>query len=233
MSYENPDNLQTVADALGLTIKKSTLFTRDNGEGIASDPKIRSAAFSEEVQQGNNSTPVELGDDRLVVLRMLEHKAAATRDLNEVKQDVIAALLRDKAKQQATEKAQQVKSRLQAGESIDAVAAENKLEVKKMTGITRGNRELPWQLNQAIFKAAHPVGGKPTIFTTALPSDDQVVASLSKVKEGVMTEDDKKQLELATKNIARAFGQNEFSALLNSLQAEADISVKPQIQAQN
>lgn len=233
MSYENPDNLQTVADALGLTIKKSTLFTRDNGEGIASDPKIRSAAFSEDVQQGNNSTPVELGDDRLVVLRMLEHKAAATRDLSEVKQDVIAALLRDKAKQQATEKAQQVKSRLQAGESIDAVAAENKLEVKKMTGITRGNRELPWQLNQAIFKAAHPVGGKPTIFTTALPSDDQVVASLSKVKEGVMTEDDKKQLELATKNIARAFGQNEFSALLNSLQAEADISVKPQIQAQN
>lgn len=233
MSYENPDNLQTVADALGLTIKKSTLFTRDNGEGIASDPKIRNAAFSEEVQQGDNSTPVELGDDKLVVLRMLEHKAAATRDLNEVKQNVIAALLRDKAKQQATEKAQQIKSRLQAGESIDTVAAENKLEVKKMTGITRGNSELPLQLNQAIFKAAHPVGGKPTLFTTALPSDDQVVASLSKVKEGVMTEDDKKQLELATKNIARAFGQNEFSALLNSLQAEADISVKPQIQAQN
>ncbi len=39
MSYENPDNLQTVADALGLTIKRSALFTKDNGEGIASDPK--------------------------------------------------------------------------------------------------------------------------------------------------------------------------------------------------
>lgn len=226
MSYENPDNLQTAADALGLTIKKSALFTRDKGEGIASDPKIRSAAFSEEVQQGNNSTPIELGADRLVVLRMLEHKAAATRDLNEVKQEVVSALLKDKAKQQAVEKAQQIKARLQAGESIDAVAAENKLAIKKLTGLTRSNSELPWQLNQAIFKAAKPIGGKPIIFTTPLPSDEQVVMSLSKVKEGIMSEDDKKQLELATKNIARAFGQNEFNAVMNSLQAEADISVK-------
>lgn len=233
MSYENPDNLQTVADALGLTIKRSALFTKDQGEGIASDPKIRSAAFSEEVQQGNNSTPVELGPERLVVLRMLEHKAAAARDLNEVKQEVVETLLKDKAKQQAIEKAQQIKTRLQAGESIDTIAAENQLTVKKVAGLTRNNGELPWQLNQAIFKAAKPVGDKPTVFTAALPSDEQAVVSLSKVKEGVMSEDDKKQMELATKNIARAFGQNEFNAVMNSLQAEADISVRTQAQAQN
>jgi peptidyl-prolyl cis-trans isomerase D len=41
-----------------------------------------------------------------------------------------------------------------------------------------------------------------------------------------MTEDDKKQLELANKNIAKAFGQTEFNALISSLQADADISVK-------
>ncbi len=50
--------------------------------------------------------------------------------------------------------------------------------------------------------------------------------SLSKVKEGVMSDDDKKQMELAMKNIAKAFGQTEFNALINSLQADADISMK-------
>jgi peptidyl-prolyl cis-trans isomerase D len=47
-----------------------------------------------------------------------------------------------------------------------------------------------------------------------------------------MSEDDKKQLELAKKNIANAFGQTEFNEVLNSLQAEADIEVntKPQVQ---
>ncbi len=225
-SYENPDNLQTVSDALNIPVKKSAWFTRDQGEGLAADPKIRTAAFSEEVLQGNNSAPVELGADRLVVLRMLEHKPAATRALDEVKQEVIATLLKEKAKQQAAETAQKIKERLQAGGSIQAIAAENKLEIKKITGLTRSSGELPGQLSQDIFKAAKPVGGKPTIFTALLPSDAQVVVSLSKVTEGAMTENDKKQLELATKNIAKAIGQTEFDAVLNSLQEAADISVK-------
>lgn len=226
MSYENPDNLKTVADALGLTIKKSALFTKDKGEGIAADEKIRGAAFAEEVLQGNNSAPVELGTERLVVLRMMEHKVAATRELKDVRQSIVAALLADKAKQQAVEKVQQIKARLQAGESIPSVAAENKLQVKTVAGLTRSKSDVPLQLSQAIFKAAKPVGGKPTVFTAELPSGEQVVVSLSKVKEGVMSDDDKKQMELAMKNIAKAFGQTEFNALINSLQASADISVR-------
>lgn len=228
-SFENPDNLQTISDALNLPIKKSALFTRDKGEGIAADPAIRETAFSEEVQQGNNSSPVELGADRLVVLRTLDHKPAATRTLDEVKAAVIASLLKDKAKQQVVEKAQNIKARLMSGESIQSVADENKLEVKKLAGLTRNSGEQAWQLqiSQAIFKAAKPVAGKPTIFTILSPTGEQIVASLTKVTEGVMTEKDKKQLELAKKNIARAVGQTEFNAVMESLQASADISVKP------
>jgi len=226
MSYEHPDNLKTVADALGITIKKSALFTKDKGDGIAAEDKIRSATFTEEVLHGNNSTPIELGTDRLVVLRVLEHKAAAARELNNVKQDIVAVLLADKAKLQAAEKAKQIKARLQAGESIKTVAAENKLTVKTVVGLTRSKDDVPLPLSEAIFKAAKPVAGKPTIFIAELPEGEQAVVSLSKVKEGVMTEDDKKQLELANKNIAKAFGQTEFNALINSLQADADISVK-------
>jgi len=157
---------------------------------------------------------------------MLEHKPAAARELNDVKKDIVAVLLSDKAKQQAIETAKKIKTRLQAGESIQTVAAENKLQVKTVAGLTRSKEDVPLPLSQAIFKAAKPVGGKPTVFIAELPAGEQVVVSLSKVKEGVMTEDDKKQMELATKNIAKAFGQTEFNALINSLQAEADISVK-------
>ncbi|MGZ8237460.1 MAG: SurA N-terminal domain-containing protein [Methylobacter sp.] len=226
MSYENPDNLKTVADALGIAVKKTALFTKDKGDGIAAEEKIRNAAFAEEVLKGNNSAPIELGTDRLVVLRMLEHKPAAVRDLKDVKKDIVDALLTDKAKQQAVEKARQIKARLQAGESIQAVAAENKLQVKTATGLTRSKEDVPLPLSQAIFKAAKPVGGKPTVFIAELPAGEQVVVNLSKVKEGAMTEDDKKQMELATKNIAKAFGQTEFNALINSLQADADIEVR-------
>ncbi|MBK8814417.1 MAG: SurA N-terminal domain-containing protein [Methylococcaceae bacterium] len=228
MSYENPDNLQTVSDALKLTIKKSGLFAKDKGDGIAAEQKIRDMAFSDEVLQGNNSTPVELGSDKLVVLRLLEHKPSTVRELNSVKQDVITAITNDKAKQQALDKANKIKQQLQAGESIQKVAADNKLSVQQAVGLMRNKAALPEQLVDAILKAAKPVAGKSTIFTVPLSSGEQVVVNLKKVTPGTMSEDDKKQMELAKKNLAKAFGQSEFNAMLATLQANADVTIKTQ-----
>ena len=231
MSYENPDNLQTVSDALKLTVQKSGLFARDNGEGVAAEQKIRDAAFSEEVLQGNNSTPVELGSDKLVVLRLLERKPASVRDLNAVKLEVIIAIQADKAKQQGLDKANKIKQQLLAGDAIQKVAADNKLSVQQVNG-ARNKLALPEQLGDAIYKAAKPASGKATIFTVAMPSGEQVVVNLKKVTPGSLGEDDKKQLDLAKKNLAKAFGQSEFNAMLASLQANADVVVKPQPKAQ-
>ena len=195
--------------------------------------KIRSAAFAEEVLQGNNSSPVELGSDRLVVLRQLEHRATTIRDLKEVKAQISALLLLDKAKLQAVTKAKQIASRLQAGETLQAVASDQKLEIKKITGLTRnGKTDLSPQLADAVFKAAKPIGDKPSITLVPLATGEQVIVSLTKVTAGTMSEDDKKKLELAKKNIANAFGQNEFNTVLNSLQSSADISITPKAQEQ-
>ncbi len=232
MSYENPDNLQTVADALGLVVKKSALFTKEKGDGVASDEKIRNVAFSEEILQGNNSTPIEQGVESLVVLRLLEHKPATKQDLSEVKQVIAEVLTKEKAQQLTVEKAKQIQLRLEAGETIQAVALASKLEIQSVKGLVRSKNKLPEQLSDAIFKAAKPVAGKPSIFVAPLSSGEQVVVSLSRVTPGIMSEDDKKQLELAKKNIANAFGQTEFNQVLNSLQAEADIEVNIKPQAQ-
>lgn len=228
MSYENPDNLQTVSEALSLTVKKSALFAKDKGDGIATDQKIRDAAFTDEVLQGNNSTPIELGSDRLVVLRLLEHKPAAVRELNDVKQEVITALSNEKAKQQAIEIANKIKQRLQTGEDFQKIASENKLTVKEVNGLTRNKNTLPEQLSDAIFRAAKPVAGKSTSFGVSLNSGEQVVISLKKVRPGVVSDEDKKQMELAKKNLAKAFGQSEFNAMLASLEDKADVSIKAQ-----
>ncbi|MFI3190161.1 peptidylprolyl isomerase [Crenothrix sp. D3] len=232
MSFEHPDSLQAVADTLGLTVQKSTLFTKDKGDGIAAEDKIRGVAFSEEVLQGNNSTPIELGSDRLVVLRQLEHKEATARDLNAVKTDIIAALLADKAKLQAVTQAKQIVARLQAGESMDAIATEQKLSIKKVTGLSRNKPQLPEPLTDAIFKAAKPVGDKPSVVIVPLPTGEQVIISVTKVTTGIISDDDKKKLALAKKNIAHAFGQAEFNTVVNSLQSSADVTLTPKAQLQ-
>jgi len=106
------------------------------------------------------------------------------------------------------------------------------LSVKAEKGLVRGKNKLPESLTDAIFKAAKPLVGKSTIFNIVLPTGESLVVSLSKVTAGTMSDDDKKQLELAKKNIANAFGQTEFNQTLTSLQHKADVTVNTKNQAQ-
>lgn len=224
-AYQNSDNLQAAATQLNLTIKKTGLFTKTQGEGIAAEEKIRGAAFSDEVLNGTNSTPIEVSTDHLVVLRLLEHKAAENKPLEQVKADVINAVQAEQAQQQVVETAKAMKAKLLAGETLAKVAADYKLPVQKEVALKRMKKDFNVVLNEAIFKAAKPVGDKPTIFTVELAAHEQAVVSLSKVQEGTMTEDDKKKIELAKKNIAKAVGDSEFNALINTFEEKADVEI--------
>jgi peptidyl-prolyl cis-trans isomerase D len=224
-AYQNSDNLQASASQLNLTIKKTALFTKTQGEGITAEEKIRSVAFSDEVLNGTNSTPIEVSNDHLVVLRLLEHKAAENKPLEQVKAEIVKAVQLEQAQQKAIETAKEIKTKLLAGEMLAKVAADYQLPVKKEVGLTRMKKDFNVFLNEAIFKAAKPVGDKPSIFTVPLDSHEQVVVSLTKVQDGAMTEDDKKRIEMAKKNISKAIGDSEFNALINTLEEKADVEI--------
>ncbi len=234
ISYQNSDNLQVAANQLHLTIKKTGLFTKTQGDGIAADEKIRGVAFTDEVLQDANSTPIEVSNDRLIVLRLLEHKAAENKPLADVKTDVIKAVQTEQAQQKVIETAATMKAKLLTGENLAKIAADYKLPVQKVAGLTRMQKDFNVMLNEAIFKASKPIADKATIFTVALPSHEQVVVSLSKVHDGAATDEDKKRMELAKKNIAKAIGDSEFNALINTLESKADVEINmpPTTQAQ-
>ncbi len=225
LSYENSGSLGPVSEALKLTIQKTGLESKDSVNGIFVEPKVKSAAFSEEVLNGNNSEAIEAGANRLVVLRMLEHKPATVLPLKDVEAKVSAAVLADKAKQQNQQMADNIKKKLEGGSTIAAVAAEHNLAVQKFPGLVRNNNKLPWQLIQEIFKAPKPVGTKPSLISVELDKGERAVVSIAQVKPGVMSEEDKKQLALATKNIAKAFGQSIFAATISNLEADADVVI--------
>lgn len=226
VSYENPDNLDAAAKLLGVPVKTSAPFTRDAGEGVAVDEKVRLAAFSEDVLKGNNSEPIEIGSEKLVVLRMQSHTPAAAKDLKEVKADVIAAIQKEKALKQVVEKADKLKAELVAGKPIADVASATALTVKKVAGLSRNAGDVDPAVRQAIFRAAKPRANRPSIVVIDEPAGGKIVASISQVKEGVMTEADKaKQVQLE-KNMATAFGRTQFEAVLNQLQANADITIR-------
>ena len=232
VSYENPDSLQVIVDELGIVTMKTGLFGKiikpnssSEESSIISQAAIINAAFSEDVLKGNNSEPVEIGSDRLIVLRILEHKIAETKELNDVKSQIIDTLSNAKARQITQEKAATIKQAVVSGQTMQVVAEENGFKVQHFPDLTRASGDLTWQVNQAIFKAAKPVAGKSTVVKVSDPAGTQTVINLLAVAEGVMSESDKAKQKLAEANIAKAFGQAEFNSVLVNLQANADIKI--------
>jgi len=226
VSYENSDNLTIVADAIGIKIKKTALFTRDAGESIATEASIRNMAFSDDVLKGSNSEPVELGTERIVVLRMLEYKPAAAQTLAEVQDKVKLALTAQKVAAQLTEQADKIKQRLLAGESLKVIAEKEKLEFKVLPTLARNNGDVEASLNRVIFTAAKPVKDKPTILVADLAEGKKAVVSLLAVIDGKQETETAKQRELADVNIARVSGQQSFAAIMKHLQDNAEVSFK-------
>jgi len=229
LSFENPDSLQAASDALGIAINKTSLFTKDVSANsanadISTQAAVIDAAFSEDVLKGNNSTAIELGSDRLLVLRMLEHQPAEVKALKDVEPIISAKLLDDKARKITADKAEAIKSAVVEGQSLAELATQYGLKIQKLSAITRSNGDLPWQVSQAVFKAAKPADGKPVVVLVEDAAGSQTVINLLAVKEGVMTASDKAKKALAETNLSKAFGQADFNGALNSLQENADIS---------
>ena len=75
LSYENPDNLDVVAEELSLEIKTSQEFIREgNTTGIAKDQKIANVIFSEDVLINDlNSAVIEVTKSHLIVVHKKKH----------------------------------------------------------------------------------------------------------------------------------------------------------------
>ena len=93
LAYETPTSLEPIIKGLGLTPKLSDWISRDGGEGSLKSPKVTAAAFSEEVlTQGNNSEAIELGQEHILVLRVVDHESPAPKPLEAVSKEMPAPI---------------------------------------------------------------------------------------------------------------------------------------------
>lgn len=226
VSYENPDNLDATATAIGGTIKSTEWFSRQEGQGIAKEEKVRTAAFSEDVLKGNNSEPIEIGNDRLVVLRMQGHHPSSTRSLSEVKGHVISLIQHEKALQQVAETAQKIQTEVAAGKAISQVAESFHLPVRKVNGLVRTAQDLSPQIRLAVFKAPKPKAGQPSVIMVDDLAGGKVVANIVNISEGQVTDADKAKMSMVQKNMANAIGTTQFESVINALVAKTDIAVR-------
>ena len=230
-AFANLDSLEPVAQKLGLPLRNVPIFTRQGGEPLGSDRKLIEAAFSDEVLAGRQNSPaISVGDDKVVVLRVTEHRPAAQRPLEEVRTQVEASLRADRAKQAAEEAARAAMARVAAGEPLQAVAESLGRQASGTTSLRRNAEGVPPDLLKAIFGVAAPAPGRVASGVSRLPNGDAALFVVSAVRPGSMASPEiAAQAGEIAQQAAGQLANEEFAAYLSELERGAKITRNPNL----
>lgn len=225
LAFENASSLEPVAKALGLTVQTTDWLTRSAGSGIASNPAVLSAAFSPEVlNDGENSKPLQIKSEDLVVVRKLDHEAAHVRSYDEV-----AAQIHEELKKQAADaKAQQAADALVAavgkGEALDAAAKAAGFNVTSLIDAQRTQKDVDTAILKEAFALARPAEGTVSVGQTKLDGGILSVVAVSAVHAPEVKAEDP-SLRSAQSALRSRVAGAEFEAYRKALQQRLGVKI--------
>ncbi len=230
-SFASLSELDSVAKKLGLTVQTVAGFTRQGGGALGNDRKLIDAAFSSEVlQERQNSPPVAIGEESVVVLRVTDHKPPQQQTLEQVQDQITARLSQEKARAAATAAAQALAKRVAAGEPLPAAAASVGATAFASQSVMRQGPTAPGaapmvpELLKAAFQAPRPAAASAQVGTNVatLASGDSAVVVVSAVRPGTPEVFGGNLAEQA-QELSRQLSGSEFDAYLTQLRQTAKI----------
>jgi len=224
--YEDPTTLESAALVMELQVRVAGPFTRTGGEGVAASPEVAAAAFSDLVLlQGSVSDPINLDENRLVMIMLREHLPVALKPVEEVRDEIIATLSDNQARENVNAKANELLAALQAGGTeLEVLATESGLEYGHHGEVKRGSPIPDTMLVQEIFRLPTPLEGEA--IEVVLPtSKGFAVVQLESVVQGELDGSALLAEQQYERVIANGSASLENSALLRQLRASANIEV--------
>ncbi|MFI8610784.1 SurA N-terminal domain-containing protein [Pseudomonas sp. NPDC077649] len=216
-AFEASDLAQP-AQELGLEVKVSEAVGREGGAtGVTANRQVLQAAFSPEVlEDGNNSSTIELDPSTVVVVRVKEHKKPEQLPLEQVAESIRSHLLQERAAAAAKAEGEKLLAAVQAGEG-----SSESWQVQEAA--TRSQEGVEPKVLQALFRMPKPVAaGTPTYAGVTLNNGDYVLLRLDgvNVPEQALSAE---ELGMYRNFLASRAGQQDFAAYRKQLEAKADI----------
>lgn len=225
LAYEDPSSLEPAAKELGLEIKKTPLFSRQGGAGIAGNPAVIRAAFADSVLvQNNNSDPIDLGGNHVVVVRIAEHQAAAAKPLAEVRDQVRQRVIAERNSREAKARADGLFAELGTGKSLAEIAEANGLTVETRPGLGRQAGNVDSALVTAVFAMPHPAEDAPSRRLVDLGRDEYAIVELDGVTDGATAGLDAKTREAAANTLRDAIASSTAVEFVDALRRHTDVS---------
>lgn len=213
--YEQPDTFKPVVEKYKLAVQTSGWLTRTAAPvPQLNNPRLLTALFTEEsIKSRRNSEAMEVSPGVLVSARVIEHRLAATKPLEDVRSDVVRQLTLKEAAalahRQGSEKLGELRKGNAGAVRFGAVKIVTREDPK---GVSAENIA-------AIFRADR--SSLPAYTGVELPNG-YVVLRISKVTDVQADEAKLRNLQVET---GRTAGNQEFQAFLASLRANAKVDV--------
>jgi peptidyl-prolyl cis-trans isomerase D len=234
---EVQEQLQTQLEQPGATFeglaKEFQLQTGDvadfqrgaGGAPLGAAQPIQDLVFGDSpVAPGHIGGPVLLGDDRLVMVKVVDRHKSEPKPVAEVHDAIVAILKKQNGAEAALKAAQAAKAKLDAGTSFDAVAKELGLTAEPAHFIGRTDPAVPAPIRSLAFEVPKPTD-KPIY--RALKTDGGA-ALVAVTQSRVDTGDANKQAVMQlTKRQQESAGTAEAVAYLEDIRRHADVRKNP------
>ncbi len=225
-AFDEGFSLDESAAAFGLTVQKLQRVSRGapGDDEVLSNPSVLQALFEDEVLDGENSRPVELDNNSIVIVRVDEQYPPQPIPLADVADDIRQTLVREQALEKIALARESGLTELRAGESVTEVA--NRLggrwQTASMVGRS-GTPDMPREVLQYAFELPRPAAGAKSVGAVDLP-DGAALVTVTRVVQGDInstTDADVSQIrQLTTQRSGRFDFQSFFVA------AEAALGVE-------
>jgi len=223
LSYENPGTLQPVADTLNLPLQTSDWIARNNqAAGISGNQDILEAAFSERLKgSGANSEPIEVGVNDLVVFRVADSRPQTQISFADARARVVQAARKKKDKDRLSAYTATLVERIKKGESMESVAADEKLTPVLDVTVDREGKGTPAGLVRNVFKMKAPRSERDSVTAFELSGNKQAVVHLKKVTS---PDDDHIPPQLIA-GLNRRIAAQDASNYLTEVRLRADVVI--------
>ena len=202
-------------------------YERGKGGGtLNSTPELDQVVFSNTVlDEKRVGGPVALGEDRIVLVHVLEHRKPEPKPLASVREEVVKSIREEFGRSEAQKVAQETRAKLTGGAAFDDVAKDLGITADPARFIGRNDPSVPAPIRTTAFEVAKPAVGKTLFSTTQLDNGATAVLAVSNVRldPNVSLQSTAPQLREA---MGRA-GESDAVAYLSELRRTASVSKNP------
>jgi peptidyl-prolyl cis-trans isomerase D len=221
LSYQSPDTLEPIAETLQLNIEKTEPFTQEGGHSeITKNKNVLQVVFNPDfISQGNNSDPIQLDTDTVIVFRIANHTPAAQKSLSEVKADINALLVKTKAVLKARQLGEQILALNGDPAKENALLDAHQLRWQTIKDATRDKASVSPEINQLAFK----LGAASAMMGDNLKDGGYALVRILKVTNGQMSHLTSDEIAQLTKKIEERHGALEYDMYMMTLLKQAKI----------